>query len=218
MPQHAQDTGGTRTSGARYSGVPQKVFMVAPSLMPSLHSPKSVILMCPSLSSMRFSSCAGRPRVSVAKPHPGPRQPGAHLEVAVHHVLLGVQVVQGRHDLSAIEASPVLGEHPLAGQVEEELREGSLRGRGGSAPPQGQAGAPGQAVLPNTALPGWDVRGSQRDGHHPRGRATVKLGTPDSQATHPPFAGPSPCPTSPPLAYSMTKQRRSWVWKEYFKA
>lgn len=45
------------TSGARYSGVPQKVFMVAPSLMPSLHRPKSVILMWPSLSSMRFSSC-----------------------------------------------------------------------------------------------------------------------------------------------------------------
>lgn len=44
------------TSGARYSGVPQKVFMVAPSVMPSLHRPKSVILMCPSLSSMRFSS------------------------------------------------------------------------------------------------------------------------------------------------------------------
>lgn len=25
-------------------------------------------------------------------------------------------------------------------------------------------------------------------------------------------------PTSPPLAYSMTKQRRSWVWNEYFRA
>lgn len=36
--------------------MPQKVFMVAPSVMPSLQSPKSVILMWPSLSSMRFSS------------------------------------------------------------------------------------------------------------------------------------------------------------------
>ena len=51
------------TSGARYSGVPQKVFMVAPSLMPSLHRPKSVILMWPSLSSMRFSSCRKSQRV-----------------------------------------------------------------------------------------------------------------------------------------------------------
>lgn len=33
------------TSGARYSGVPQKVFMVAVSVMPSLQRPKSVILM-----------------------------------------------------------------------------------------------------------------------------------------------------------------------------
>lgn len=44
------------TSGARYSGVPQKVFMVAASVMPSLHRPKSVIFMCPSLSSIRFSN------------------------------------------------------------------------------------------------------------------------------------------------------------------
>lgn len=44
------------TSGARYSGVPQNVFMVAASVMPSLHKPKSVILMWPSLSSIRFSS------------------------------------------------------------------------------------------------------------------------------------------------------------------
>lgn len=44
------------TSGARYSGVPQKVFMVAASVMPSLQRPKSVIFMCPSLSSIRFSN------------------------------------------------------------------------------------------------------------------------------------------------------------------
>lgn len=44
------------TSGARYSGVPQKVFMVAASVMPSLHRPKSVIFICPSLSSIRFSN------------------------------------------------------------------------------------------------------------------------------------------------------------------
>lgn len=44
------------TSGARYSGVPQKVFMVAASVMPSLQSPKSVILIWPSLSSIKFSN------------------------------------------------------------------------------------------------------------------------------------------------------------------
>ena len=47
---------GELTSGARYSGVPQKVFVMSPYEMPSLHRPKSVILMCPSLSSIRFSS------------------------------------------------------------------------------------------------------------------------------------------------------------------
>ena len=46
----------THASGARYSGVPQKVFMVAVSVMPSLQRPKSVILMWPSLSNIRFSS------------------------------------------------------------------------------------------------------------------------------------------------------------------
>lgn len=44
------------TSGARYSGVPQKVFMVASGVMPSLQRPKSVIFIWPSLSSIRFSS------------------------------------------------------------------------------------------------------------------------------------------------------------------
>ncbi len=48
------------TSGARYSGVPQNVFMVASSVIPSLQRPKSVIFMCPSLSSMRFSSWVNR--------------------------------------------------------------------------------------------------------------------------------------------------------------
>lgn len=48
------------TSGARYSGVPQNVFMVAASVIPSLQSPKSVIFMWPSLSSIRFSNCVVR--------------------------------------------------------------------------------------------------------------------------------------------------------------
>lgn len=47
------------TSGARYSGVPQKVFMVAASVMPSLQRPKSVIFMWPSLSSIKFSNWRG---------------------------------------------------------------------------------------------------------------------------------------------------------------
>lgn len=45
------------TSGARYSGVPQNVFIVAASVIPSLQSPKSVIFMWPSLSNIRFSNC-----------------------------------------------------------------------------------------------------------------------------------------------------------------
>lgn len=45
------------TSGARYSGVPQNVFMVAASVIPSLQSPKSVIFIWPSLSSIKFSNC-----------------------------------------------------------------------------------------------------------------------------------------------------------------
>ena len=47
----------TKTSGARYSGVPQKVVVVVPKAICSLHSPKSAILTCPSLSSNKFSSC-----------------------------------------------------------------------------------------------------------------------------------------------------------------
>ncbi len=50
------------TSGARYSGVPQNVLMVASSVIPSLQRPKSVIFICPSLSSMRFSSWVNRER------------------------------------------------------------------------------------------------------------------------------------------------------------
>jgi len=33
------------TSGAKYSGVPQNVFVVAPKAISSLHKPKSVIFM-----------------------------------------------------------------------------------------------------------------------------------------------------------------------------
>lgn len=44
------------TSGARYSGVPQKVLVVAPNVISSLHKPKSVSFMWPSTSSNRFSS------------------------------------------------------------------------------------------------------------------------------------------------------------------
>ena len=44
------------TSGARYSGVPQKVRVVAPYVISSLQRPKSVSLMWPSSSSRRFSS------------------------------------------------------------------------------------------------------------------------------------------------------------------
>lgn len=42
------------------------------------------------------------------------------LEVSVDDAL-GVQVAQRRHDLGAVEPGPLLGEGPLAGQVEEQL-------------------------------------------------------------------------------------------------
>jgi hypothetical protein len=46
----------TLTSGAKYSGVPQKVFVVVPYRISSLHNPKSAILIWPSLSRRRFSN------------------------------------------------------------------------------------------------------------------------------------------------------------------
>ncbi len=45
-----------RTSGARNSGVPQKVLVLVPCHMPSLHSPKSATLTYPSRSSKRLSN------------------------------------------------------------------------------------------------------------------------------------------------------------------
>jgi hypothetical protein len=71
-----------RTSGARYSGVPQKVLVVVSWPMPSLHRPKSVILTWPDASSRMFSSFMSlgygvaplgprqRPRASGTAPHP----------------------------------------------------------------------------------------------------------------------------------------------------
>ncbi|KAM8918793.1 LOW QUALITY PROTEIN: uncharacterized protein AAEQ78_026265 [Lycaon pictus] len=60
------------TSGARYSGIPQKVFMVAPSLMPSLHRPKSVCMECQGHGERispkdRCKSCNGRKIVQEKK-------------------------------------------------------------------------------------------------------------------------------------------------------
>ena len=49
-----------RPSGARYSGVPQKVLVIWSSRLSSLQSPKSVILMWPSASSNKFSSLRSR--------------------------------------------------------------------------------------------------------------------------------------------------------------
>lgn len=46
----------THTSGAMQSGVPQKVLVVTPSFIFSLHMPKSAILMWPSQSSITLSS------------------------------------------------------------------------------------------------------------------------------------------------------------------
>ena len=44
------------TSGARNSGVPQKVPVLSPYPMPSLHRPKSAILTYPSVSNSKLSS------------------------------------------------------------------------------------------------------------------------------------------------------------------
>lgn len=54
-----------------------------------------------------------------ASPAGGLEQP--YLNVAVHDVP-GVEVLQGRHDLSPVEPGPILSEDPLPGQVEEELQ------------------------------------------------------------------------------------------------
>lgn len=47
-------------SGARYSGVPQKVLVISPSLIFVFERPKSVILMCPCQSSNMFSGFKSR--------------------------------------------------------------------------------------------------------------------------------------------------------------
>ena len=96
-----------------------------------------------------------RPRSPAPPPIPGP----AHLEVPVHHVLLRVQVVQGGHDLGAVEPGPVLGEHPLPGQVEEELRDGEPE-RGRRPGPGSRGGDPNQAGSGEDSHP--DAGGSER--------------------------------------------------------
>ena len=101
-----------------------------------------------------------------------------------------MQVIQGRHNLSAVEAGPVLRKHPLPGQVEEKLRDEN--------PEPGQPPRPGpQGRDPNPARSG--------EGGPPNTRVSKR-------------AALGQGPTSPPLAYSMTKHRRSCVWKEYFRA
>ena len=51
-----RERGGSLTSGARNSGVPQNVAVRQPYHMSSLHSPKSAIFTNPSLSRRRLSS------------------------------------------------------------------------------------------------------------------------------------------------------------------
>ena len=55
---------------------------------------------------------------------------GRHLDVAIDDVP-GVQVLQGRDDLSAVETSAILRENALTGEVEKELREQGAMGTGG---------------------------------------------------------------------------------------
>ena len=54
------------------------------------------------------------------------RQPHTHLDVTVYHVPR-MQILEGRDDLCAIKASPLLREDTLPGQVEKQLPE---EGRG----------------------------------------------------------------------------------------
>lgn len=78
----------------------------------------------------RGPGCAGGQR--------GPLGVQAHLDVAVHHIPR-VQVLQGRDDLRAIEAGPLLREDALPGQVEEQLPEGE----GGEVRPRPRRGKEG---------------------------------------------------------------------------
>lgn len=55
-------------------------------------------------------------------PRPPLSAPPVYLEVPIHN-LGRVQVVQRRDDLGAVEARALLGEHPLSGQMEKQLRE-----------------------------------------------------------------------------------------------
>ena len=48
-------------------------------------------------------------------------QQRSDLQVPVDHILLGVEVVQRRHDLRPVEAGPLLREHAVSRQVEEQL-------------------------------------------------------------------------------------------------
>lgn len=52
-------------------------------------------------------------------PNPG-NSPQSDLDVAIDDVP-GVQVLEGRDDLGAVETRPILGENPLPGQVEKQL-------------------------------------------------------------------------------------------------
>ena len=73
---------------------------------------------------------------------------GRHLDVAIDDVP-GVQVLQGRDDLSAVETSAILRENALTGEVEKELREQGAMGTGGGwrdgrTDGQGDGGTDGQ--------------------------------------------------------------------------
>lgn len=103
-----------------------------------------------------------------------------------------MQVVQGRHDLGAVKAGPVLGEHALPGQVEEELQDHEPEQRPGQVPSPSQPpppGSPGEAhgqaeTLTQKGALGalWGERGRSPTGQAPH--------TAGAAAPSPPYLAP----------------------------
>lgn len=117
------------TRGApRYSGVPQKVDVVSPCTMPSLHKPKSVRAMCPSESSRMFSgfrSLWGRPRAALTAIRckaDNQQKTATHGAVrAPVDDVQAVQILERRRDFGRVKPRTLLAELALPLQMEEEL-------------------------------------------------------------------------------------------------
>ena len=122
------------TSGARYSGVPQNVDVVAPYEISSLHSPKSVI--CKKMVSVEHqlsnridtqdqeTSTETRNIISLTSYLDvalAVEQQVFELEVTIDDTL-GVQVCDGQRDLTSIEPPALLTKLAITLQVVEDLQ------------------------------------------------------------------------------------------------